>query len=154
MSQVLPQTPVRKTRRLKPAALPGLGLGIAAVLLLLAIFFLVFLWPFRLDTVTKELADESDSKVTAGSFRATYFPKSPQAPMSGIVTFHAKVSVPPGEKLFLKKVELQGDFGVDAGSFTKTDTQQGVNNLSEGARGEKNPKPERDDPILRTCSRT
>ncbi len=413
MSQVLPQTPVRKPRRLKPAALPGLGLGIAAVLLLLAIFLLVFWWPFRLDTVTKELADESDSEVTAGSFRATYFPhpgcvlervifqhnprggapplitinritirgtftgifarhvkqvlvegmhilipplhserfktpprssvviddlvadgtilevasrqagtpplqfvfqgftlsdagsnspavfkatlsnpeppgditttgkfgpwnaynvgqtaisgdyrfenadlgnlpgisgvlassgkyagtlghievqgstdvplfavvrsshltdlqtqfhaivnaengdvflqnvnanfrqtailaqghvageagqvgkttlltvaskegriqdlfllftKSPQAPMSGIVSFQAKVSVPPGEKPFLKKVELQGDFGVDAGSFTKTDTQQGLNNLSRGARGEKNPKPENDDP--------
>ena len=71
MSQALPQTPVRKPRRPKPAAL---GAGIAAVLLLLAIFFLVFWWPFRLDTVTKELADESDSKVTAGSFRATYFP--------------------------------------------------------------------------------
>lgn len=412
MSQVLPLTRVRKPRRLRPAALPGLGLGIAAVLLL-AISFLVFLWPFRLDTVTKELADESDSRVTVGSFRATYFPhpgcvldqvifqhnprggaaplitikritirgtftgifarhvkqvlvegmhilisplhserfktpprssividdliadgtileiasrqvgtpplqfvfqgftlsdvgsnspavfkatlsnpappgditttgkfgpwnadkvgqtavsgdyrfenadlgtlpgisgvlassgkyggtighievegstdvplfavvrsshhtdlqtqfhaivnaengdvslqnvnatfrqtaiwaqgqiageegqagkttlltvaskegriqdllllftKSPQAPMSGIVSFHAKVSVPPGGKPFLKKAELQGDFGVDAGSFTKTDTQQGLNSLSRGARGEKNPKPENDDP--------
>ena len=57
-----------------------------------------------------------------------------------------RVSVPPGEKPFLKKAELQGDFGVDAGSFTKTDTQQGVNSLSRGARGEKNPKPENDDP--------
>ena len=73
------------------------------------------------------------------------FTKSPQAPMSGIVSFHAKVSVPPGETLFLKKVELQGDFGVDAGSFTKTETQQGVNSLSRGAQGEKNPKPEKDD---------
>ena len=42
-------------------------------------------------------------------------------------------------------MELQGDFGIDAGSFTKTDTQQGVNSLSLGARGEKNPKPEKDD---------
>ena len=73
------------------------------------------------------------------------FTKSPQAPMSGTVGFHAKVSVPPGEKLFLKKVELQGDFGVDAGSFTATDTQQGLNSLSRSARGEKNPKPEKDD---------
>jgi hypothetical protein len=413
MSQVLRQIPERKPRRLKALALSGLGLGIAAVLLLLSIFFLVFWWPFRLDAVTKELADESDSEVTAGSFRATYFPhpgcvlervifqhnprrgapplitinritisgtftgifarhvkqvlvegmhilipplhserfktpprssvviddlvadgtvlevasrqtgtpplqfvfqgftlsdagsnspavfkatlsnpeppgnitaagtfgpwnadnvgqtavsgdyrfenadlgtlpgisgvlassgkyagtlehieiegstdvplfavmrsshhthlqtqfhaiinaengdvflqnvnanfrqtaiwsqgqvageageagkttlvtmaskdgriqdllllftRSPQAPMSGIVSFHAKVSVPPGEKQFLKKVELQGDFGVDAGSFTKTDTQQGLNSLSRGARGEKNPKPENDDP--------
>jgi hypothetical protein len=411
MSQALPETPVQKPRRLKAWALPGLGLGIAAILLL-AIFFLVFWWPFRLDTVTKEMADESDSKVTAGSFRATYFPHpgcvmeqvifqhnprggapplitikritvrgtftgifarhveqvlvegmyilipplhsepfktpprssvviddlvadgtilevasrqagtpplqfvfqgftlidagsnspavfkatlsnpeppgeitttgkfgpwnadnvgqtavsgdyrfenadlgrlpgisgvlassgkyagtlehievegstdvplfavvrsshhtdlqtqfhaivnaengdvslqnvnadfrqtaiwvrgqvagkegqdgkttlltaaskegriqdllllfttSPRAPMSGVVSFHADVSIPPGEKVFLKKVELQGDFGVDAGSFTKTDTQQGLNSLSRGARGEKNPKPEKDD---------
>jgi hypothetical protein len=379
MPQLLPQTPVRMPRRRQPAALAGLGLGIAAVLLLVAIFFLVFWWPFRLDTVTKELADESDSAVTAGSFRATYFPHpgcvleqvifqhnprggapplitikritirgtfagmfarhvqqvlveglhilevasrqpgtpplrfvfqgftlsdagsnspavfkatlsnpeppgditttgkfgpwnadnvgqtavsgdyrfenadlgrlpgisgvlassgkyagtlehievegstdvplfavvrsshhtdlqtqfhaivnaengdvslqnvnanfgqtgiwaqgqvageegqdgkttlltvdskegkiqdllllfttSPRAPMSGMVSFHARVSVPPGEKPFLKKMELQGDFGVDAGSFTKTDTQQGLNSLSRGARGEKNPKP-------------
>lgn len=73
------------------------------------------------------------------------FIKSPQAPMSGIVSFHAKVSVPPGEKPFLKKVELQGDFGVDAGSFTATDTQQSLNSFSQGARGEKNPRPEKDD---------
>jgi AsmA-like C-terminal region len=73
------------------------------------------------------------------------FTKSPQAPMSGSVSFNARVSVPPEEKPFLKKVELQGDFGIDAGSFTKTDTQQGVNSLSLGARGEKNPKPETED---------
>jgi AsmA-like C-terminal region len=70
--------------------------------------------------------------------------KSPQAPMSGIVSFQAKVSVPPGETPFLKKVELQGDFGIDAGSFTKPDTQQGVNSLSQGALGDKNHKPEND----------
>jgi hypothetical protein len=73
------------------------------------------------------------------------FTKSPQAPMSGSVNFNARVSVPPGENSFLKKVELQGDFGIDAGNFTKTDTQQGLNSLSLGARGEKNPKPEKDD---------
>ena len=73
------------------------------------------------------------------------FTNSPLAPMSGSVNFKAKVSIPPGEKPFLKRVELQGDFGIDAGSFTKTDTQQGLNSLSLGARGEKNPKPEKDD---------
>jgi hypothetical protein len=70
--------------------------------------------------------------------------KSPQAPMSGIVSFQAKVSVPPGEPPFLKKVELQGDFGIDAGRFTKSDTQQGVNSLSQGALGDKNHKAEND----------
>ena len=76
MSQVLQQTPaVRQSARLKPAALPRLALGIAAVFLF-TIFLLAFFWPFRLDTVTKELADESDSKVSAGSFRRDLLPPS------------------------------------------------------------------------------
>jgi hypothetical protein len=65
------------------------------------------------------------------------FAKSPSAPMSGIASFKARVSIPPGPKPFLEKVELQGDFGIDAGSFTKSDTQEGVNSLSYGARGGK-----------------
>jgi len=65
------------------------------------------------------------------------FAKSPRAPMSGIVSFHAKVSLPPGSRPFLEKLELQGDFGIDAGRFTHSDTQKGVNSLSEGARGDK-----------------
>jgi AsmA-like C-terminal region len=72
------------------------------------------------------------------------FTKSPQAPMSGIVSFNARISFPPGEESFLKKVELQGDFGINEGSFTKSDTQQGVNSLSQGAQGNKNPKAEDD----------
>ena len=72
------------------------------------------------------------------------FTKSPQAPMSGIVSFNARVTLPPGEESFLKKVALQGDFGIDAGSFTKSDTQQGVNHLSHGALGDKSPKAEDD----------
>ncbi len=73
------------------------------------------------------------------------FTKSPQAPMSGMVSFNAKVSVPPGKEHFLEKVELQGDFGIDAGSFSKADTQQGVNSLSQGALGDKNHESENDD---------
>ncbi len=63
------------------------------------------------------------------------FTESPQAPMSGIVSLRAKVSVPPGPRPFLEKLELQGDFGVDAGSFTNSETQAGVNSLSKGAQG-------------------
>jgi hypothetical protein len=64
------------------------------------------------------------------------FAKAPSAPMSGIVSFEASVSIPPGPRPFLEKVELKGDFGIDVGSFTKFDTQKGVNSLSTGARGE------------------
>jgi len=64
------------------------------------------------------------------------FARSERAPMAGTVSFHANVSIPPDRRPFLEKVELQGDFGIDAGSFTKPDTQEGVNRLSEGALGE------------------
>jgi len=61
------------------------------------------------------------------------FSQSKQAPMSGIASFHAQVSVPPGARPFLEKVELKGDFGINAGTFTNFTTQEGVNHLSEGA---------------------
>jgi hypothetical protein len=73
------------------------------------------------------------------------FTKSPQAPMSGIVSFTAKISLPPEKRPCLEKVELQGDFGVDAGSFTKPDTQRGVNRLGQGALGDKDHKSENED---------
>lgn len=73
------------------------------------------------------------------------FTQSPHAPMSGIVSLNAKVFLPPGKRRFLEKVQVKGDFGIDAGSFTKSDTQQGVNSLSQGARGDEHGKSEKDD---------
>lgn len=73
------------------------------------------------------------------------FITSPRAPMSGSVTFTGKVVVPPGQRPFLQKLELQGDFGIDAGTFTKSDTQQGVDSLSHAARGDKTGKKENDE---------
>jgi hypothetical protein len=49
-------------------------------------------------------------------------------------------TIPPGTGPFLKKVELLGDFGVDAGSF-KTKTQEHVNQLSAASRGENDDNP-------------
>jgi hypothetical protein len=61
------------------------------------------------------------------------FAQSPRAPMSGRTSFHAQVSIPPGPRRFLEKVGLQGDFGVSAGTFTNSTTQESVNHMSEGA---------------------
>jgi hypothetical protein len=69
------------------------------------------------------------------------FARSPRAPMSGTVSFRAKVSIPPGNRPFLEKVELQGDFGIDSGSFSKSETQNGINHLSQGARGDSDKDP-------------
>jgi hypothetical protein len=74
------------------------------------------------------------------------FSKSPRPPMSGTVTFRAKVSLPSQPRLFLERIELQGDFGIDAGNFSKPDTQHSVDALSRGARGEKPPNDENDKP--------
>jgi hypothetical protein len=77
------------------------------------------------------------------------FARSERSPMSGTVSFRAKVSIPPGSRAFLEKVELQGDFGIDAGTFTKSETLVGVDRLSQGARSDENPpetKQERNDP--------
>jgi hypothetical protein len=70
------------------------------------------------------------------------FVKAPRAPMSGPVGLKASVEIPPGSERFLKKVKLQGTFGIDEGSFTKPKTQTNVNKLSAGARGQNKDDPE------------
>ena len=70
------------------------------------------------------------------------FAKRPRSPMSGPVSLKAKAEIPPGNERFLERVKLQGAFGIDQGSFTKPETQDEVNKLSAGARGED----DKDDP--------
>jgi AsmA-like C-terminal region len=73
------------------------------------------------------------------------FVKSQRAPMSGTVSFQADVSLPPQHQQFLQTVGLKGDFGIDAGSFTKFDTQQALNQLSAGAEKEHSKTEQKDD---------
>ena len=65
------------------------------------------------------------------------FVQANRAPMSGSITLQANVEIPPGQEEFLKKIKLRGKFGVAGGTFSKSSTQEGVNKLSAGARGEK-----------------
>jgi hypothetical protein len=57
-------------------------------------------------------------------------------PMSGSVTLRARAEIPPGQQKFLEKVKLGGSFGIAAGKFSEPSTQQEVNKLSAGSRGE------------------
>ena len=59
--------------------------------------------------------------------------------MAGSVTLRAKAEIPPGHRRFLERVKLRGSFGIGAGIFSKPSTQEGVNKLSAGTRGEKDP---------------
>ena len=65
-----------------------------------------------------------------------------KSPMTGLTNFNAKVLIAPGRGPFLEKVKLEGDFGIGGSKFTKSTTQQKVNELSKRAQG--NPKD--DDP--------
>lgn len=65
------------------------------------------------------------------------FVKKERPPMSGAITFGARVEIPPGDRAFLEKVKLQGKFGIGGGQFAKTSVQESVERLSAGARGEK-----------------
>jgi hypothetical protein len=57
------------------------------------------------------------------------------SPMSGVISLQAEATIPPGDEEFLKKIELKSVFGIGEGSFAKQQTQQGVDQLSAGARG-------------------
>jgi AsmA-like C-terminal region len=65
------------------------------------------------------------------------FVKANRAPMSGGVTLEGRAEFPPGKQRFLEKLKLQGGFGIAGGTFAKPSTQEGVDKLSAGARGEK-----------------
>jgi hypothetical protein len=109
MSQVHIRSRRRPSRWLKAVMVSALGLGLVAPFLLLAFF-----WPFRLETVTKELADESDSRVTAGSFRATYFPH-PGCVLEQVIFQHnLKSGTPP--LIIVKRITIRGTF---AGIFAR-----------------------------------
>jgi hypothetical protein len=56
---------------------------------------------------------------------------------NGEMNFRVQVLVPPGKRSFIERVNLQGDFGIDAGSFVRSATQEKVDNLSQLAQGEK-----------------
>ena len=62
------------------------------------------------------------------------FVKSPKAPMSGEISFKGRAILPPGQIRFLKKIEMQGDFGITDSSFTKAATQQKVDQLSQSSQ--------------------
>jgi hypothetical protein len=71
------------------------------------------------------------------------FVKKERSPMSGAVTLQAKAELPSGERPFLEKLKLRGNFGIGGGEFSSPSTQEGVNKLSAGAQGEKDvPDPE------------
>jgi AsmA-like C-terminal region len=66
------------------------------------------------------------------------FVKANRAPMSGSITLQAHTELPASDQPFLKKLKLRGSFGIAGGTFSEA-TQEGVDKLSAGASGKKEP---------------
>lgn len=64
--------------------------------------------------------------------------KAPRPAMNGPISFRAHALVPPEEGEFLKRVQLDGDFGIQGAKFGNPKTQSNVTKLSERASGDKN----------------
>jgi hypothetical protein len=62
------------------------------------------------------------------------FVQSARPPMKGEVSFKGQAKLPPGKTPFLKKIVLEGDFGINDSSFTSQATQQKVDQLSQIAQ--------------------
>jgi hypothetical protein len=58
-------------------------------------------------------------------------------PLSGAVSFHSTIIIPPGDIDVVKKLNLNGAFIVDSAHFSQLNVQEKVNELSH--RGEGNP---------------
>jgi len=65
------------------------------------------------------------------------FVKDLRSPLMGITSFRAHVTIPPGREAFVRKVQLQGEFGIGGAKFTSPKTEKSLTDLSLRARGEK-----------------
>ncbi len=66
----------------------------------------------------------------------------------GSVRLKTKVDLPPGPQAFLRRLRLDGDFGIGDAHFTDPQLQQPVNRLAESARGETKRQEEADTSIV------
>lgn len=65
------------------------------------------------------------------------FVKDRRSPLMGLTSFRAHVVIPPGSAPFVRKVKLEGEFGVGGARFTRPRTEKSVTDLSRRARGQK-----------------
>jgi hypothetical protein len=61
----------------------------------------------------------------------------PTPGMMGPMSFRARLTIPGGPQPFIRRVHLQGDFGITGGTFMHDDTQKKLNDLSLRSQGQK-----------------
>jgi hypothetical protein len=55
---------------------------------------------------------------------------------TGSIRLHTQVELAPGPEAFLRRLHLDGGFGIGNGHFTNPEIQEPVNRLAKSARGE------------------
>lgn len=59
------------------------------------------------------------------------------SPITGSLSMNAHVRIPPGRDSFLDRVQLDGNFSIDDGIFTRRETEEKIDQLSMRASGRK-----------------
>jgi hypothetical protein len=67
---------------------------------------------------------------------------------AGPMGLRAHVELPPGSEKFLRRLQLNGDFGIEDARWTRSRTQTKINELSVRARGEKDQLGDKGQPPL------
>ncbi len=74
------------------------------------------------------------------------FVKAPRPPLDGSIVFRAHVVLPPEHEPFLRRVQLESDFGITDAQFTSAHTQGKVEELSARSRSKKEKNKQDEDP--------
>jgi hypothetical protein len=74
------------------------------------------------------------------------FVKARRSPLVGLTSFRARVVIPPGSGNFVRKVKLDGVFGIGGARFTSPKTEKSLTQLSQRARGQKEKAEDSEDP--------
>jgi AsmA-like C-terminal region len=87
-------------------------------------------------TGDKTISLDLDGRQTRVEDVLRLFVKADRPPLDGKLTLHAHVVLPPKQEAFLKKVELEGDFAIADGAFTRSATEEKIAELSARALGD------------------
>jgi hypothetical protein len=65
------------------------------------------------------------------------FSDNAASPVTGPVSFQTKILLPEEHRPFKQRVQLTGNFVIDPAKFTSSNSQAGIDQLSERANGKK-----------------
>jgi hypothetical protein len=106
--------------------------------------------------VSGEVAGKDDAKGKTASLELSsdkariedllrLFVKDNTPPMTGAILFRAKATLPPENRPFIDKIQLEGDFGISGAKYPHPETQKDIDVLSARAQGKADQVQDADD---------